>query len=223
MKVGTDGVLLGAWAPMAATGSVLDVGTGSGLIALMAAQRAPAATITAVELDREAAAQAAENVARSPWSNRIAVVCDDFRRFQAPRNSFDLILSNPPYYIDALHSPGQERTLARHTTSLNYPLLIGRAAGELLSAAGVLALIIPSAVEQEVMRWAATYHLHLHRRLRIRTKTGKPFRRVLLALGRCPAAEILDETLCILAENGAYTPEYIALTRDFYLTKRFYD
>ena len=121
MKVGTDGVLLGAWTRTGQGCSILDIGTGTGLIALILAQRIPDARITAVELDREAALQAAENVRNSPWAARIEVVEADIRQY-ATRVShpFDIIVSNPPFFNSSLHSPSEARTQARHTDSLSY-------------------------------------------------------------------------------------------------------
>lgn len=119
MKVGTDGVLLGAWAPADKAKRILDVGTGTGLIALQLAQRNPHARITAIEIDAAAAGQATENVSHSPWADRVEVICHDFRDYQ-PENRFDLIVSNPPYFIDALKCPDEQRCTARHAGNLNY-------------------------------------------------------------------------------------------------------
>ena len=115
MKVGTDGVLLGAWAPVQDVKRILDVGAGSGLISLQLAQRNPEAVITSVEIDPAAAAQAQENIQSSPWSNRMEVVCCDFRKYH-PEDKFDLIVSNPPYFVDALRCPDNQRCMARHTS-----------------------------------------------------------------------------------------------------------
>ena len=146
MKVGTDGVLLGAWAPVDQAHTALDVGTGTGLVALQLAQRNPHLRVTAVEIDAPAAAQAAENVAGSPWPDRIEVVCADFNDFQ-PDGRFDLIVSNPPYFFDALPCPDRQRNTARHAGGLNYDLLFRRSA-RLLSEGGVVSIVIPSEVER---------------------------------------------------------------------------
>ena len=146
MKVGTDGVLLGAWAPVDQAHTALDVGTGTGLVALQLAQRNPHLRVTAVEIDAPAAAQAAENVAGSPWPDRIEVVCADFNDFQ-PDGRFDLIVSNPPYFVDALPCPDRQRNTARHAGGLNYDLLFRRSA-RLLSEGGVVSIVIPSEVER---------------------------------------------------------------------------
>ena len=194
MKVGTDGVLLGAWAPADKAKRILDVGTGTGLIALQLAQRNPHARITAIEIDAAAAGQATENVSHSPWADRVEVICHDFRDYQ-PENRFDLIVSNPPYFIDALKCPDEQRCTARHAGNLNYDLLFHRSAS-LLEEQGVVSIIIPAEAEK--------------------TKPGKPCRRVLLNFG-FEAKECREEKLCIEVNHNEFTPEYVALTKDFYL------
>lgn len=214
MKVGTDGVLLGAWAPVENAQRILDVGTGTGLIALQLAQRNPQAEIVAVEIDSAAAGQAAENVARSPWQDRIEVICHDFRYYES-EEKFDLIVSNPPYFVDALKCPDEQRCTARHTGGLNYDLLFRRSA-QLLNEQGSICIIIPSEVEQVVTDAAWNQHLFPSRRLQVFTKPGKPCRRVLLAFG-FEMRPCREERLCIETEHKGYSDEYIALTKEFYL------
>lgn len=214
MKVGTDGVLLGAWTPVDGCRHALDVGTGTGLIALQLAQRSSRLHVVGVEIDKEAAAQASENVSRSPWGERIEVVCQNFGLYE-PEEKFDLIVSNPPYFVDALKCPDGQRRVARHAGELNYELLV-RHSDRLLTADGLLCLILPAEAEDEVTGLAWHRRLYPCRRLRLFTKPGKPCRRVLLAFGRHPGT-CLDETLCIESCSGEYTPEYRLLTQDFYL------
>lgn len=125
MKVGTDGVLLGAWTPVESSARILDIGTGTGLVALMLAQRCSASVI-ALEIDETAAQQAAENITRSPWGNRIEVVCQDFRLYSNKNNSlkYDTIVSNPPYFTDSLKCPDSQRNTARHNDNLSYEELL---------------------------------------------------------------------------------------------------
>ena len=160
MKVGTDGVLLGAWAPIANVKRVLDVGTGTGLIALQLAQRNPHAKITAIEIDTVAAEQAKNNVLHSPWADRIEVLCLDFRNYQQD-DKFDLLVSNPTYFMDALKCPDEQRCMARHAGGLNYHSLF-RHAVHLLSEQGKVSIIIPSEVEKTAgdAAWSHKYFHH---------------------------------------------------------------
>lgn len=214
MKVGTDGVLLGAWAPVDQAYTALDVGTGTGLVALQLAQRNPHLRVTAVEIDAPAAAQAAENVAGSPWPDRIEVVCADFNDFQ-PDGRFDLIVSNPPYFVDALPCPDRQRNTARHAGGLNYDLLFRRSA-RLLSEGGVVSIVIPSEVERAAEDAAWMHGLCPRRRTRVFTKAGKPARRVLVTYGR-RLGPVAEDTLYIHQAGGDYSDDYRRLTGEFYL------
>lgn len=214
MKVGTDGVLLGAWARVDGARRLLDVGAGSGLIAIQMAQRNPVAEVEAVEIDAQAAAQAEENAARSPWAGRIRVACADFRTFEAGA-PFDAIVSNPPYFVDALRSPDARRRLARHAEGLGYDLLFRRSR-RLLAPGGHVSLIVPAEVEKLAADAAWEHGFRLWRRTDVYTKPGKPLRRILLEWGTdflpCRA-----DSLCIERAEGGYSEAYRALTRDFYL------
>lgn len=157
MKVGTDGVLLGAWAEVRpGDRRMLDVGTGTGLIALMLAQRS-AAWITAVDIDVECATQAAENFAASPWADRLDAVSVAVQRYD-PVEKFDLIVSNPPYYVDSLLSPDEGRNTARHAAGLPFGELAA-AVVRLLSPGGRFALVLPP-VEMQRFRSAALGRLY---------------------------------------------------------------
>lgn len=214
MKVGTDGVLLGAWASADSPRHILDVGTGTGLIALQLAQRYPQARVTAVEIDTAAAGQAAENFAASPWNERLSVECNDFRQY-VPDTHFDLIVSNPPYFVDALKCPDRQRNQARHAGSLSYELLFGHSA-QLLAPQGAVCIILPTDLERHAADVAWHYRLYPETRLRVFTKPGKPCRRTLLRF-TAETARLHEQELCIMTASGEYSPEYIALTKDFYL------
>lgn len=215
MKVGTDGVLLGAWAQVDSCKRVLDVGAGTGLISLQLAQRNANAEVIAIEIDEAASQQASENIAGSPWADRVKVICSDFRNFQT-EDKFDLIVSNPPYFVDALKCPDEQRRLARHTGELNYEFLFSHSAN-LLEEQGRISVIIPSEVEKTVIDTAWKYKLFPYDRLCVYTKPGKPCRRVLLSFG-FQERECIEENLCIeTVHHHQYTPEYITLTKDFYL------
>lgn len=214
MKVGTDGVLLGAWTPIGNAKHILDVGTGTGLIALQLAQRNPSAKITALEIDFVAAVQTKENVLCSPWADRIEVVCSDFRDYQS-ESKFDLIVSNPPYFTDALKCPDEQRCTARHTGGLNYDLLF-RHSVHLLGEEGIVSLIIPVEAEKAVIDAAWSHKMYPSHCMRVFTKPDKPCRRVMFTFDFHDKG-CIEDSLCIELERHEYTPEYVALTKDFYL------
>ena len=213
MKVGTDGVLLGAWADVSHAKQILDIGTGTGLIALMLAQRSNA-HITAIEIDKLAVEQAQENIEKSPWSNRIEVIESDFKTFTT-NSKFDLIVSNPPYFVDSLKCPDEQRDTARHNDSLNYNDLL-EGISKLLDKTGQFALIIPSDVSTFVINHAEQYHLYPTKIMNIITKPGATPRRQLIAF-KFDKEECIVEELLIELSRHIYSPEYIALTKDFYL------
>lgn len=213
MKVGTDGVLLGAWADVFEVGSVLDIGTGTGLVALMMAQRC-GAYITAVEVDASAAEQARENISRSPWQDRIEVVQEDFRNFH-PVKKFDLIVSNPPYFVGSLQCPDEQRTIARHAGNLTYWDLVGKAS-KLLSENGRFSLIIPTEAIESIQSFASRNGLHLQRKTYVITKPDTLPKRALLTFGSRQTGNKEDELLVELARHQ-YSKEYIELTKEFYL------
>ena len=218
MKVGTDGVLLGAWAPVVDCYNVLDIGTGTGLIALQLAQRNGKAHITAIELDHNAAQQAQENVNASPWKTRIEVIEGDFTLYNFKNQKFDLIVSNPPYFTNALRCPSIQRNTARHTDTLSFENLF-HYAKKILSPDGIIALIIPAEAEQTIIKAANTNQLYLHHLVRVFTKPGKACRRLLMTFKHSNEAST-SEILFIEHENHHQkTEEYIKLTQAFYLDK----
>lgn len=213
MKVGTDGVLLGAWSRVEGTKTILDIGTGTGLIALMLAQRSDA-HLMAIELDEMAANQASENVLASPWENRIEVICADFSQFQ-PALSFDLIVSNPPYFEQSLLSPNVGRTTARHTQSLTYEMLIEKSVS-LLNENGRICLIVPSDKEDLLRELAAKNKLFTTRKCNVYPTPNSTSKRLLIEFSlKCMAYEITD--LIIEKSRHSYSDDYIKLTKDFYL------
>ena len=218
MKVGTDAVLLGSWMQVADARRLLDIGTGCGLIALMAAQRCPKGQVSAVELDPDAALQAQENISRSPWSNRIDVVCTDIRTFHADE-PYDVIFSNPPYFVSSLKCPDSKRTTARHTDTLDFDTLMSKAAS-LLSPCGEFSLVVPTEAVPSLMASAVSHLLHLSRHTLVCTKPGAKAKRTLLAFRKeMPAESIIPETLLIEQSTGRYSDEFQRMVRDFYLDK----
>ena len=206
MKVGTDGVLLGAWAP---TGSrILDVGTGSGLIARMLMQRCPEAEVEGIDIDEAAVEQACEN--------GVKAFC---ARLQEWQGMYDLIVSNPPYFQNSLKNPDEGRKTARHTDTLSYAELIHHSA-RLLTMHGQLALILPAEAENEVRQLAAAEDLFLTHVTRVYSKENKKPKRVLLAFQlkiEDLRFEILEDSLVLEDEKGGRSLPYQNLCRDFYL------
>lgn len=215
MKVGTDGVLLGAWARVEDSMRILDVGTGTGLIALMAAQRNAQAQIVALDIEHGAVCEAQYNVRRTPWAERIDVVCCDVRSYSVEQR-FDHIVSNPPYFIDSLPSPDTLRAVARHTSSLGYGEMVD-AAQRLLTVDGRLSIVLPTECAAR-FRYEAFGRLWLTRLLDVSTREGEAPKRTLMEfqlseqplLPRC-------HSLVIHNHQGGYSDEYRLLTEEFYL------
>lgn len=217
MKVGMDGVLIGAWADVSEAVNILDVGAGTGLIALMMAQRNPLALIDAIEIDGEAFEECLFNVEHSPWRNRIKVWCCSFQAFtEISDQKYDLIISNPPYFSNGILSPESSRSQARHSHGLPMEELIGGTA-RMLSQNGRAAFILPLESLEPVKQYAALYGLFVSRICHVKPNPQKPVFRIMVELtptqGLCK-----EEQLMIEYENHFdYTPEYRNLTRDFYL------
>ena len=216
MKVGTDGVLLGAWIDAEGVNSVLDIGTGSGVIALMIAQRNHNATIHAVEIDHSSALQAKYNFENSPWSSRLRIDPLPLQEFSSKCDSkFDLIVSNPPYFNKSLKSPSPERTLSRHTDELpNSDLLEG--VKKHLVADGRFCAIFPYTEGNIFIAEAVNYGLYCNRKLFVKTKPEKPVIRILTEFSFHKKL-LPDSTISIHTIEGDYTEEYKMLTADFYL------
>lgn len=214
MKVGTDGVLLGAWCPVMEARRVLDVGTGCGVIALMIAQRNSEAVIDAVDIDHDAIGEAAINFANSPWSRRLTAIEGDFNNMGA-ENPYDLIVSNPPYFTNGVLPTGDARTTARHTRLLTYSNLI-EGASRLLTEDGILALITPTDAENDIIESATFASLSIGRSTRVIPVEGAAPKRTLWQLFK-HETPYQEDTLTIAHTDGSFTNEYIALTSPFYL------
>lgn len=214
MKVGTDGVLLGAWARGGA--HILDIGTGTGLIALMMAQRFPEATIDAIEIDHNAATQAAENVARSPFTERIRVIETSLQQFE-PATHYNIIVTNPPFFSHSLKSPDDSRRLARQTDSLPFSAIFAFAA-HYLTPDGELSAIIPTDHLEEFSQEAFMRGMFLSRQYSIRTVERKPAKRTLAAFSTSRPAVFDKQEVILMDKNGKRSEWYEELTREFYLT-----
>ena len=214
MKVGTDGVLLGAWTDLSHSRRILDIGTGTGLIALMLAQRCMDARITAIDLDSAAVEQAQENIQASPWKDRIEALQQDICTYH-PNGTFDTIVSNPPYFIDSLKCPDGQRSTARHTDTLDADRLIGKVS-ELLSPDGSFSIILPAEQTEDLIRVADEKGLYPSRQTWVITRPGLSPKRILMEFRKTSTVFQPDE-LVIELERHVYSEEYIALTKEFYL------
>ena len=214
MKVGTDGVLLGCWTDVPAEGSVLDIGTGSGLIALMVAQRTQA-QIDAIDIASDAYEQACINFAQSPWNERIKPHIASIQEWKT-QEQYDLIISNPPYFNNSLKNPDKGRELARHTDSLSYADLFAHSA-RLLKDEGRLSIILPAEAESEACNLARTYGLSLTRVTRVYSKESKPARRVLLSWTKKADCVVQEDILVLENAEGGRSAQYQELAKDFYL------
>lgn len=216
MKVNTDGVLLGALADVANAQQILDLGTGSGLVAIMLAQRTIApnpAQITALELEPQAAEQALMNVQRSPWAERLSVLERDVLLF-CPEQRFDLIVANPPYFLNSLNAPNAERNLARHSGQAPQAWLAK--AAQWLTPSGKICFILPTEIAVRLCEQAHTLNLHCIEQVDIHTKRGKAPKRIILTFSPI-FAPMSMRSLTIYHEQNEYTEEFKHLTAAFYL------
>lgn len=212
MKVGTDGLLLGAWAQGGK--HVLDIGTGTGLIALMMAQRFPDAHVDAIDIDADAASQAEDNARRSPFADRVAVRCVSLQEYVAERE-YDSIVCNPPFFTQSLQSPDSKRTLARHSIALPFDDLFLHAR-RLMSEDGVFSIVVPSDALSQIETAAVMNNLFLVRRCLVRTTRKKPARRLLLSFSQKPSP-FHDEEGVIQEAVNEPSEWYRNLTCDFLL------
>lgn len=215
MKVSTDGVLLGAWTDPAKASSVLDVGTGTGLIAIMLAQRSEA-LIDAVEIEPHAARQATDNAGKCPWADRIFITHTSFQDFSKHSDrKFDLIVSNPPFFSNSLKTPIDTLNLARHNDILPpEELLTG--IDRLLTPEGRFCLILPYVDSSLFLVDAALYNLYCIRRTQVKATPQKKVTRVLLEFAR-ERRKILEDELIIQELDGSYSEKFKLLTESYYL------
>lgn len=216
MKVGTDAVLLGAWVDLTRIHSILDVGTGTGILALMLAQRTGGKVkIEAIEIDNQAAMDAAENFSVSPWAGVFQLHTLRVQQFQ-PKQKYDLIISNPPYFINSLKPPDASRKTVRHNDAMTFDDLLVLAANHLNRPSGRLALILPVAESDIFSRKASVHGLYLFRQCNFRTRMHKPIERKLMEFSFLNSS--LQTTELCLYENGdVWTQAYQQLTGQFYL------
>ena len=218
MKVGTDGVLLGAWASVPPPDSrILDIGTGTGLIALMMAQRGKKARVDGLEIDPSSAGQARENFQQSPWKDSLACIQASLQEHSSHhKDLYDLIICNPPYFSASTPAPSHEKNLARHDNSLSLEDLFSGSVA-LMKKTGLLSLILPVQKEARALELAREHQLHCKRRTRVRPAPGKPFHRTLLEISRDPGTCRDDELAIETGKRHHYSEAYRKLTKDFYL------
>jgi tRNA1Val (adenine37-N6)-methyltransferase len=218
MKIGTDGVLLGAWAPIENNPfSILDIGTGTGIIALMLAQRCNAQQIDALEIDEEAYEQSVDNFENSPWSDRLFCFHAGLDEFvEEPEDEYDLIVSNPPFYIEDYKTESKQRDKARFQDAMPFEELI-QAADLLLSENGVFAVIIPFKEEDTFLALAKEHELYPIKVTRVKGTPTTEVKRSLLAIVRNENLDLIIDELVIETARHIYTEEYIELTKEFYL------
>lgn len=221
MKVGTDGVLLGAWARVNPNEHVLDIGTGTGLLSLMLAQKVEGqCKIEAIEIEKGALKDADQNISNFKWRDSIKLIDQDFNSF-APNKTYDVIISNPPFF-EGLAPEINSRSIARNASDkLSYENLISRAT-QLLKNSGRFYLILPNEYLRKVINIAHSFGLGIQKQLNIKPKVNKPINRVLIKLSKIANQEVettnlIQDELVIRTTNNIYTAEHKYLTREYYL------
>ncbi len=214
MKVGTDAVLLGSWVKVDNDLSILDIGTGCGVIALMMAQRNKNAKVVGIEPDPNSVKEAIENVSKSPWSDRVAIHKTTLQNFQTS-DRYDQIVSNPPYFDNGTQSPLAGRSRARHTRQLNFKELF-HYSNQLLKERGTLSLVLPALALKDIKHQAAEHSFSLIRKMEFYSRARNPMERVLLTFSKVNS-ECAEEILIHYDDGNNWSADYIELTKDFYL------
>lgn len=214
MKVGTDGLLLGSWADVSNDKRILDVGTGCGLIALMLAQRNTDAQIDAIDIDEQSVNEANLNFLTSQWKNRVMAFEASVQEFE-PKQKYDHIVSNPPFFENGSPSPVYERHYARHTETLPLKVLI-KNADRLLNVEGMLSVIIPNEIEIAFVENGFKNGLHLIRRTLFHSKQDNKPERSMLCLSKIKKP-IIENTLVHYNQDGSWTEGYKNLTQDYHI------
>lgn len=216
MKVGIDGVLLGAWADITNAQKILDIGTGTGLIALMIAQRCNAG-IQGIDIEESAIIQALENIANSPWNKQINVQQISLQEYtESTTNKFDLIVSNPPYFVNSTKAPEESRNTARHTDTLTHQELIEQAM-RLLAPTGKLCIILPVSEGLECISYGESKGLFCAKLVLIFPKPNVQAKRVLIEFSKKFVPKEISELRIESDIRHHYSPEFTALAKDFYL------
>ena len=217
MKIGTDGVLLGAWTPLINNPyNILDIGAGTGILSLMLAQRSNAEQIDAIEIDEEAYEQCVENFETSPWGDKLFCFHAGLDEFvDEPEDEYDLIISNPPFYAEDFKTDDSQRDRARFQDAMPFEELI-QAAALLLSDNGIFSVIIPFKEEERFVAMCKELYLFPLKITRVKGTPTSEIKRSLLAFCRIEQTALIDELVIEISRHN-YTPEYIELTKEFYL------
>lgn len=216
MKVNTDSILLGSWANITNAHRVLDIGTGTGLLALMIAQRSSQSIIDAIEIDFNAAQEAQYNFSNSKFSDRITCHHRSLQEFALQTNiKYDLIITNPPYFEEGIISPNSQRSQARHTAHLSFLDLISLS-DKLLTNTGHISMVIPFQAGQKITSIAQNHQLFVNRELHVQSTPLKPFNRLLLELSRLEKPH-KTESLAVYNTNNSYSECFKTHTKNFYL------
>jgi len=221
MKVGTDGVLLGAWTNYLNASSILDIGTGTGLIALIAAQRTIASNITAIDIDINSYIQANENIKESKWTDRIIVYNISYTDFyKSHNNKFDLVITNPPFHDESILSPNKLRDTARNSQNLSLTEIF-EGCEKILSCKGSLSIILPSKKIPELITLCKTYNYFINRKTEVKPTETKECHRVLLQISK-HSNEYIENCLVIEREKRHhYSDDFKNLTNDLYLSFKY--
>ena len=213
MKVGTDGVLLGAWAQGGCR--ILDIGSGTGLISLMMAQRFPEAEVVGIDMDADACGQARENVMASPFRDRVEIVCCRLQDFGGA-GVFDAIVSNPPFFVDSLKNPDSKRTMARHTDSLPFRDLFA-GVKRLLSDDGIFSAIVPVEVVEQFVAESCILGFYLIRKCGVKTVERKQPKRFMLSFAKHRISPYEEHVETMMDSQGNRSEWYRKITEEFYL------
>jgi tRNA1Val (adenine37-N6)-methyltransferase len=215
-KVGTDGVLLGAWIKLDNPHTILDIGSGSGLIPLILAQRTNSTVIKGVEIDDLSFEESVKNVEESPWSDRVEILHDSVQSFSDnTATKFDLIVSNPPFFNNSVKSSDKKKAIARHTDKLSFEDLID-VANKHLTEVGKLAVVLPKVEGENFIQLASSKGLYLNRLTEVSSKKDKPVERLLMEFSENDLVLEQDKLIIQFEKRNDYTPGYIELTKDFY-------